>query len=194
VVLVEWYWNEPKLYIYIYSVRTSQRIQCASVRNTTRLMSFRQIIALCCKNHTEHIEACGGKSSHVCSVKRNPAVVLRLWRLKWLCCHSCVGHSNYSSAGIVMIDRNDKDGVVTNDPVFVPSLINTRQSDGTLDRIERWWHMKLGAVSRLCDLAVLSLFCSSLLSGMVVCHLEESVSIRWGENGCSGWNLITKSW
>jgi len=33
----------------------------------------------------------------------SPALVLRLWRLKWLCCHSCVGHSNCSSASVTMI-------------------------------------------------------------------------------------------
>jgi len=59
------------IYIYIYILYISLYLTentMASVRNTNRLMSFIKIIALCCKNHTERIRACVGKSSRVFGV------------------------------------------------------------------------------------------------------------------------------
>jgi len=46
--------------------------------------------------------------------------------------------------------------------------------------------MKQGAVSRLCDLTVLPMSCSSLLSAMVLCRLEGNVSIRRRKMGVQG--------
>jgi hypothetical protein len=56
------HYTHTHIYIYIYWVRTSKGIQCASVRNKNRLMWFREIIAVCCKNHTEHVRFCARKT------------------------------------------------------------------------------------------------------------------------------------
>jgi hypothetical protein len=51
----------PTLYtrthVYKDYVCTSQTTQCASIRKTSQIMVLRNIMALCCNNHTGHIRA-----------------------------------------------------------------------------------------------------------------------------------------
>jgi hypothetical protein len=49
-------------FFYINSVRTSQETHYVSAIKTNRLMRFREIIAVNCKNHTEHINILCGQN------------------------------------------------------------------------------------------------------------------------------------
>jgi hypothetical protein len=46
----------------IISVRTSQETHSVSIATTNRLMLFREIIAVYCENHTEHINTLCGQN------------------------------------------------------------------------------------------------------------------------------------
>jgi hypothetical protein len=56
--------RERVIYVILKSsVRTSQGTHCVSVTTADRLMLFRETIAVCCENHTEHINTlCGQKA------------------------------------------------------------------------------------------------------------------------------------
>ena len=43
------------IYIYIYPVRTAQYTHSVSVIQTSQLMPYREIIAVCAEIHTKHI-------------------------------------------------------------------------------------------------------------------------------------------
>jgi hypothetical protein len=48
---------------YINSVRASQETHCVSITKPNRLMLFREIIAVYCENHTEHIPTVCGQNA-----------------------------------------------------------------------------------------------------------------------------------
>jgi hypothetical protein len=55
--------------VYLYSVRTSQETQYVSATKPNRLMLFREIIAVYCENHTEHINTLCGQNAEFKCVK-----------------------------------------------------------------------------------------------------------------------------
>jgi hypothetical protein len=55
--------NAKTLYIYMNSVHTSQETHYVSGRKPNRLMLFREIIAVYCENHTEHIDTLCGQNA-----------------------------------------------------------------------------------------------------------------------------------
>jgi hypothetical protein len=46
---------------YKHSVRTSQETHCVYITETSRLMLFRDVIAICCEKHAKHINRLFGK-------------------------------------------------------------------------------------------------------------------------------------
>jgi hypothetical protein len=63
--------RNTQIYIYINSVRISQETHYVSATKSSRLMLFRQTVAVYCENHTDHTDTLCGPNAEFQCVKAN---------------------------------------------------------------------------------------------------------------------------